>query len=139
MTAERKTSKIQVEIDQFLFYRKSKVGLFIGSLVEPLLSDGQIFAKASETCKVKLKMDNIDLSKILSYRFIRQAKAARGKVLVHCKMGISRSASVVISYMMKEYEMDLAATIIRVKEKRSVVNPNKSFIKQLEVRPFKTS
>ena len=80
-----------------------------------------------------------DLSKFLSYRFIRQAKAARGKVLVHCKMGISRSASVVISYMMKEYEMDLAATIIRVKEKRSVVNPNKSFIKQLEVRPFKTS
>ena len=77
--------------------------------------------------------------KILPYRFIRQAKAARGKVLVHCKMGISRSASVVISYMMKEYEMDLAATIIRVKEKRSVVNPNKSFIKQLEVRPFKTS
>ena len=77
-----------------------------------------------------------DLSKILSYRFIRQAKAARGKVLVHCKMGISRSASVVISYMMKEYEMDLAATIIRVKEKRSVVNPNKSFIKQLEVRTF---
>jgi len=68
-----------------------------------------------------------------TYRFIRQAKAARGKVLVHCKMGISRSASVVISYMMKEYEMDLAATIIRVKEKRSVVNPNKSFIKQLEV------
>ena len=68
MTTERKTSKIQVEIDQFLFYRKSKVGLFIGSLVEPLLSDGQIFAKAGETCKVKFKMDNIDLSKILSVR-----------------------------------------------------------------------
>ena len=29
MTAEVKTSKIQVEIDHFLIYRKSKVGLFI--------------------------------------------------------------------------------------------------------------
>ena len=68
MTAEIKTSKIQVEIDQFLVYRKSKVGIFIGSLIEPLLSDGQIFAKAGETCKIKLKMDTIDLSKLSTVR-----------------------------------------------------------------------
>ena len=48
-------------------------------------------------------------------------------------MGISRSASVVISFMMKEYEMDLAQTLIHVQERRSIVNPNKGFIKQLEV------
>jgi len=68
-----------------------------------------------------------------TYRFIREAKEKGGHVLVHCKMGISRSASVVISFMMKEYELELAQTLIRVKELRSVVNPNKSFIKQLEV------
>lgn len=48
-------------------------------------------------------------------------------------MGISRSATVVISYMMKEYEMELAQTLIHVQERRSIVNPNKGFIKQLEV------
>ena len=48
-------------------------------------------------------------------------------------MGISRSATVVISFMMKEYEMDLAQTLIHVQERRSIVNPNKGFIKQLEV------
>ena len=52
---------------------------------------------------------------------------------VHCKMGISRSATVVISFMMKEYTMDLAQTLIHVQERRSIVNPNKGFIKQLEV------
>ena len=34
---------------------------------------------------------------------------------------------------MKEYEMDLAQTLIHVQERRSIVNPNKGFIKQLEV------
>jgi hypothetical protein len=48
-------------------------------------------------------------------------------------MGISRSATVVISFMMKEYEMDLAQTLFHVQERRSIVNPNKGFIKQLEV------
>ena len=48
-------------------------------------------------------------------------------------MGISRSATVVISYMMKEYEKELCQTLIDVKEKRSIVNPNQGFIKQLEV------
>lgn len=34
---------------------------------------------------------------------------------------------------MKEYDFGLAETLIMVKEKRNIVNPNKSFIKQLEV------
>ena len=64
MTSEMKTSKIQVEIDHFLVYRKSKVGLFIGSLVEPLLSDGQVFLNAGETCKIKIKIESVDFTKL---------------------------------------------------------------------------
>ncbi len=76
-----------------------------------------------------------DLLKYLddTYKFIKEAKDSNGKVLVHCKMGISRSATCTISYIMKEYSRDLASTLIMVKERRSIVNPNKSFIKQLEV------
>ena len=68
-----------------------------------------------------------------TYRFIKDAKDKKGRVLVHCKMGISRSATCVISFLMKEYGHDLTTVLIETKEKRSIVNPNKSFIKQLEV------
>lgn len=68
-----------------------------------------------------------------TYKFIKEAKDSEGKVLVHCKMGISRSASCTISFIMKEYGKDLTSALIHAKEKRSIVNPNKGFIKQLEV------
>ena len=76
-----------------------------------------------------------DLLKYLNstFQFIKKAKVAGGKILVHCKMGISRSATVTISYLMKEYDLCLEDTIKKVREKRSIVKPNKSFIKQLEV------
>ena len=37
-----------------------------------------------------------------SYHFLRK-NLAEGNVLVHCKMGISRSASLVIAYVMRRY------------------------------------
>ena len=64
MTTEGATSKIQVEIDHFLLYRKSKVGVITGKLVEPLLSQGQIFVKAGDDCKVKLKIEILDFTKL---------------------------------------------------------------------------
>ena len=64
MAAEGATSKIKVEIDQLLYYRKSRTGIFVGSLVEPLLSDGQVFVKAGDNCKIKIKFDALDLIKM---------------------------------------------------------------------------
>ena len=68
-----------------------------------------------------------------TYRFIRGAKETGGKVLVHCKMGISRSATVTISFVMKEYGLSLQDSLKMVRGKRGIVKPNKSFLKQLEV------
>lgn len=53
-----------------------------------------------------------------TYSFIKTAKSNSGKVLVHCKMGISRSASVVISFLMKEHRWALERTLARVKKQR---------------------
>lgn len=55
-----------------------------------------------------------------------------GKVLVHCKMGISRSASVVIAYAMKAYHLTLAEASQLVKTKRSCIKPNNAFALQLK-------
>lgn len=67
-----------------------------------------------------------------TYKFISKAKKAGVKCLVHCKMGVSRSASTVIAYAMKEYGWDLDRAFDHVKERRSVTKPNPSFMKQLE-------
>uniref|UniRef100_H3DFF9 protein-serine/threonine phosphatase n=1 Tax=Tetraodon nigroviridis TaxID=99883 RepID=H3DFF9_TETNG len=67
-----------------------------------------------------------------TYKFISRAKKAGSKCLVHCKMGISRSAATVIAYAMKEYGWDLNKAFDYVKECRAVTKPNPSFMRQLE-------
>ncbi|XP_034540238.1 protein phosphatase Slingshot homolog 2b isoform X2 [Notolabrus celidotus] len=67
-----------------------------------------------------------------TYKFITRAKKAGSKCLVHCKMGISRSAATVIAYAMKEHGWDLKKAFDYVKERRTVTKPNPSFMRQLE-------
>uniref|UniRef100_A0A336LRZ2 protein-serine/threonine phosphatase n=1 Tax=Culicoides sonorensis TaxID=179676 RepID=A0A336LRZ2_CULSO len=67
-----------------------------------------------------------------TYKYISQAKDKHSKVLVHCKMGISRSASVVIAYAMKAYNWDFETALHHVKVKRSCIKPNRNFMTQLE-------
>lgn len=67
-----------------------------------------------------------------TYKYITKARNAGSKVLVHCKMGVSRSASVVIAYAMKAYDWDFQRALKHVKEKRNCIKPNSSFISQLE-------
>ena len=68
-----------------------------------------------------------------TYKFIRAAREEGGRVLVHCKMGISRSASVTVSYLMKERGAPLDETLAHVRARRPIVKPNRSFFKQLQV------
>uniref|UniRef100_A0A3Q3CXH7 Protein phosphatase Slingshot homolog 1 n=1 Tax=Haplochromis burtoni TaxID=8153 RepID=A0A3Q3CXH7_HAPBU len=65
-----------------------------------------------------------------TYNFIVKAKN-NSKCLVHCKMGVSRSASTVIAYAMKEYGWSLEKAYNFVKQKRSIAQPNAGFMRQL--------
>lgn len=55
---------------------------------------------------------------------------AFGTLLVHCQQGISRSATLVIAFLMRERGMTLASALRHV-HKRRWIRPNESFIKQL--------
>ena len=56
---------------------------------------------------------------------------ANGAVLVNCAVGISRSASFVIAYLMKTQHISLDAAFVFVKRARPNIHPNSSFMVQL--------
>ncbi|XP_072271449.1 protein phosphatase Slingshot homolog 1 isoform X2 [Pyxicephalus adspersus] len=66
-----------------------------------------------------------------AYNFINKAKKNNSKCLVHCKMGVSRSASTVIAYAMKEYGWSMENAYSYVKQRRNVTRPNAGFMRQL--------
>lgn len=68
-----------------------------------------------------------------TFKYITKAKNEGSKVLVHCKMGVSRSASVVIAYAMKANNWDFSKALGHVKGKRTCIKPNKSFLSQLVI------
>ncbi|XP_024139524.1 protein phosphatase Slingshot homolog 3 isoform X2 [Oryzias melastigma] len=67
-----------------------------------------------------------------TYNFINTARKMGQAVLVHCKMGVSRSASTVIAYAMKQQRWSLETALAYVRECRSIVNPNEGFMRQLQ-------
>ncbi|KAL8182922.1 UNVERIFIED_CONTAM: hypothetical protein K2H54_007737 [Gekko kuhli] len=68
-----------------------------------------------------------------TYSFISAARVRGSRVLVHCKMGVSRSASTVIAYVMKAYGWSLEQALWHVRERRPIVHPNPGFMRQLEL------
>lgn len=62
---------------------------------------------------------------------IHNAINSKENVLVHCAAGISRSASVIIAYLVKYKKMDMVTAIKTVKDARPSVQPNPSFMKQI--------
>jgi len=64
--------------------------------------------------------------------FISGAIASGGNVLVHCAAGVSRSAAVVIAYLLaKENLLSVHHAREFVKQRRPVICPNDGFMKQL--------
>jgi dual specificity phosphatase 12 len=63
----------------------------------------------------------------VSIDFIKEAISHQGKVLVHCYAGVSRSATIVIAYLMQEHGLSFSAAIKFVKSKRPFINPNDGF------------
>ena len=65
----------------------------------------------------------------VAYKFIK--KHPENNILVHCAAGMSRSASVVIYYLMKEYKWDFETCLNYTKERRPVVSLNPGYEQQL--------
>jgi atypical dual specificity phosphatase len=66
-------------------------------------------------------------------QWITEAMAEEDSVvLVHCMMGVSRSATVVCAYLMASQHLSAANALARVRAVRGIVRPNPAFARQLE-------
>lgn len=65
-----------------------------------------------------------------THAFLSQTRL-QGNVLVHCMMGVSRSATVLIAYLMQHDGLSHQEAFQLVKSRRGCVQPNKGFTRQL--------
>ena len=66
----------------------------------------------------------------IAYKFIK--KNSKNNILIHCKKGKSRSAALVVFYLMKENGWDYDTCIKYIRKRRSVANTNSGFKEQLK-------
>nr|XP_006817535.1 PREDICTED: dual specificity protein phosphatase 12-like [Saccoglossus kowalevskii] len=57
----------------------------------------------------------------------------KGGVMVHCFMGISRSTTVVLAYLMRKDKKTLDSAFLHVKQIKQEVSPNHGFMEQLRL------
>ncbi|KAF4141866.1 Dual specificity phosphatase catalytic domain-containing protein [Phytophthora infestans] len=64
-------------------------------------------------------------------KFIKRVERLRGRVLIHCISGVSRSPALLVAYLMIDKKMPLLEAYNMVKRKRHIVQPNQAFRLQL--------
>ncbi|POM69264.1 Dual specificity protein phosphatase [Phytophthora palmivora] len=64
-------------------------------------------------------------------KFIKRVEGLRGRVLIHCISGASRSPALLIAYLMIDKKIPLLEAYNMVKRKRPIVQPNQAFRLQL--------
>ena len=70
-------------------------------------------------------------SEAISY--IDKVEKSNGKVLVYCQMGMNRSATVCIAYLIAKKKMKFLEAVKTVREKRIKILTNKGFLRQLAI------
>jgi dual specificity MAP kinase phosphatase len=66
-----------------------------------------------------------------TFKIIDEALSNNQNILVHCQAGISRSATIVIAYIIRKQKKTMDESLKFVQSKRSCVSPNLGFCGQL--------
>ncbi|XP_053613411.1 dual specificity protein phosphatase 13B-like isoform X2 [Plodia interpunctella] len=80
-----------------------------------------------------MDLPSTDISKYfhIAANFIDEGISSGGRVLVHCFMGVSRSATCAIAFLMIKRGMTLTEALAAVRSRRDI-HPNEGFIRQLQ-------
>lgn len=109
-------------------------GKFHGKIIR--LGDYDKYADKIQKADITIKIPDchtIDISGKLNYTYqIIDSWIDNGdKVLVHCACGISRSATIIIYYLMKKKKISFKRALDYLRKKRSIVDPNIGFASAL--------
>ena len=65
--------------------------------------------------------------------FIRKSliDSKNDNVFVFCQMGVSRSSTTVVAFLIREYQISLIDAIKSLREARDIIRPNFGFLRQL--------
>lgn len=83
-----------------------------------------------------LKDANNEEISILFYRtlkWVSDAIESGGRVLIHCREGVSRSSTMIIAFLMWKFNLPFEAAHDRIRKVRQICNPNTGFTCQLLV------
>jgi len=90
---------------------------------------------------LQIPLDDVDTAPLSDY--IQQAvefiNSSSGSVLVNCQMGLSRSPSFVIAYLIIQKKMSFDTAFNLVQTKRPSIIPNEGFVKQLRLLSLSSS
>ncbi len=83
-----------------------------------------------------IHIDDTPLENIAQYfglacEFIEEAHRKKGKVLVHCMAGMSRSCTICAAWLMWKFKVSADDALHHMKIARSIVSPNEGFVSQL--------
>jgi protein-tyrosine phosphatase len=112
--------------------RKNKINYILNCAIE---CHNKNLPKDIKELHLKIKdIENFDLINYFeeANEFINKCKLEGGTLLVHCKLGISRSASFVIAYLIKNNNLSVEKALNFVKQKRNQIKPNEGFMSQLK-------
>lgn len=89
-----------------------------------------------EVTYLNVNIEDLNSSCLKSYfpkccEFIKNALDSGGCVLVHCNLGMSRSSTISLSYLMESKQWSLKEAYDFMKSKRQAVKPNRGFLRQL--------
>jgi protein-tyrosine phosphatase len=104
--------------------------------IKYILNLSQYKLYAPEKKVLELNIDDYPDFEITPYfqqahEFINKAKSNNENVLVHCRAGHSRSPTIIMSYMMKYYNMTYDQAFGLVNKQRKIA-PNEGFVDQLK-------
>lgn len=112
--------------------RQLGVTQLISVMADPI--PGEITAQVER--HTQIPVEDIDYSNLRRHfdevadRIAREARRG-GKTVVHCMAGISRSATMVLAYLVKHHGMSLSAAYEYVLSIRPCIHPNTGFWRQL--------